>query len=153
MKLTSLFLMALAATALAAAPKKFADLGKIKPIKVSSMKPGEAVVVLNVLKGFHIQANPASNPALIATTLTVSEAAGLAPGAPVYPAGRSYRSAATHTEVMAYEGKVEVKLPVAIGSASPGKRELTAKLRYQACNDETCFFPITTEVKIPVTVE
>jgi len=155
MKLHSLFVLGLSLTtsAFALAPKKFADVAKIKPVTVTAGKSGEAVVTLNVIKGFHIQANPASNPSLIATTLSVTDPAGLAPGNPEYPPGKPYHSVATGTDVMAYEGKVSVKLPIAIGTAKPGSHEVAAKVRYQACNDETCYFPVTAEIKIPVTVK
>jgi hypothetical protein len=101
-----------------------------------------------------VQANPPSNPQLIATTLTVADANGLLPSPPVYPPGKAYKSIATgDSAVMTYDGKFSIKLPVKIGTAKPGKYELTGEVRYQACNDQTCFFPIKEQVTIPVVVK
>jgi thiol:disulfide interchange protein DsbD len=151
LSLVSLFLVSVVFAG--PADKNYASLGKIKPLTVSSTKGAEASIVLNVMKGFHIQANPASNPQLIATTLTVEPSENLTAGAPVYPPGKAYRLAATGTEVMTYDGKILITLPVtAAATAKPGQYELKGKLRYQACNEKTCFFPMVLDVNVPVTV-
>jgi hypothetical protein len=136
------------------AEKNYAFLGKVKPVAITSAKGGEATIPLTVMKGFHIQANPASNPQLIATTLTLEPAEGVQAGAPAYPPGKAYRLAATGTEVMTYDGKIDIAVPVsAAAGAKAGHYELKGKLRYQACNDKTCFFPMTLDVAIPVTLK
>lgn len=137
-----------------APPPKYLKLNPVKEAKLSIGKQGEAVFSVVVDKGLHIQANPASKPNLIATTLNVPSASGVTVGTPRYPQGKTWRLAGSPEDFMAYDGKVEIKLPLtAEGTAKPGKLSLEGTFRYQACTDQTCFFPITVPVKIPVVVK
>jgi hypothetical protein len=38
-------------------------------------------------------------------------------------------------------------------AAEPGKHNLSAKLRVQACDDQVCYAPGTIDLTIPVTVK
>lgn len=135
-------------------PETLATVKKVKPVTLN--KGGNAIVTLEVevAKNFHVQANPASQPNLIPTTLTMESLPGIKVGTPEYPKGESYKLAGTPTEVMAYGGTFKIKFSLeAEPTASSGKLTLNGKLRYQACNEKTCFFPVNAAVSIPVTVK
>ena len=101
----------------------------------------------------HVQANPASKPNLIATALTVTSKEGLEVKTPTYPEGKPYRLKDSSEDISCYEDEFQIRVPIGTGVASKlGKVELDASLRFQACNDKTCFFPQKREMKIPVQI-
>lgn len=120
------------------------------------MAPGktvDAVVRFTVDEGLHIQANPASKRNLIPTTVTLVEDGGILPGEPVYPNGKPFRLEGSDEDIATYDGKVEIRVPItAASSAKPGKVNLDGKIRYQACNAKSCFFPMVLKLSLPVRV-
>lgn len=135
-------------------PETLASVKKVKPVILNKGGNGVAKLDVEVAKDFHVQANPASQPNLIPTTLTLEATQGLKTGTPEYPKGESYKLAGTPTEVMAYGGIFQIKVPIeAEAAAKSGKQIISGKLRYQACNEKTCFFPVNVAVSIPVTIK
>lgn len=133
--------------------QKYLEWKEVAPVKVKPGGKAEAIVSLRVQEGFHVQSNPARSPQ-IPTTLSLEESEGILPGKVVYPKGKPYRLQSSANELSVYEGKFNLRVPLSADSSLPsGKRTLKGKLRYQACNEKTCFFPITTEVTVPVIVE
>lgn len=130
---------------------EYAKLRKIKAVNISPGSTVEAVIEVDVTKGFHVQANPASLPNLIPTTLKMENAANLEAGAPLYPKGKPHKT--QDGEILAYDNRFQIKVPVtAAPGLAAGKLALNGKLRYQACNEKTCFFPVNVPVSIPVNV-
>lgn len=143
-------------TAVAAGAKKaeYLRLDPVKPSKIFCCKPVQVTVVAHVQAGFHIQANPAAEPNLIPTTVFVKPEPGIEPLIPVFPAGKKYRLKGSDRDILTYDGKVEIKIPLLAGEkVAPGtKFSLVSRLRYQPCDDKICYFPQTVEFKIPVEV-
>ncbi|MFZ5577754.1 MAG: thioredoxin domain-containing protein [Pseudomonadota bacterium] len=96
---------------------------------------------LRIAPGFHINANPASAPNLIATTV-------LAEGQPLagvrYPPPQSFRPAFAPRGIAVWEGQVDLALP----ALSPAQRNKLA-LRVQACNATTCLAPSVMSLAAP----
>jgi len=104
-----------------------------------------------VLPGYHVNSHKPTLDYLIPTALTVPAAAGLKPGEPAYPAGQPYSFAFDPKEKLSvYAGDFIVKLPV---TAAAGAHSVDATLRYQACNNASCFPPKTLPVKIDFTAK
>jgi DsbC/DsbD-like thiol-disulfide interchange protein len=116
----------------------------------------EASVRVKIAEGFHIHANPATLPNLIATELKIEsdEAnAGITAGAPVYPAPVTRKFDFSEQPLKVYEGEVVIKLPLRVeASAAKGEHRLRAKLRTQACDNQACYPPRTIETFIAVNV-
>lgn len=113
-----------------------------------------AIVRLEISKGYHINANPPSERQLIATELKVEPGEGLNVGQPVYPPAVTKKLAFSDKPLAVYEGGVEIKLPLrAAGSAAKGPRTLPLKLRVQACDDLACYPPGTIDVPLRLTVK
>jgi hypothetical protein len=130
---------------------------QVSPGKKLLLKPGEtanAQIWLRIDPGFHVQANPAGNSQVIPTTLTnIAAPPGVVAGAPVYPKGEPYRLKGTTTDLSVYKGAVAIQVPMTVEeSATALKRVAKGKLRYQACDDQICFFPQTVEIEIPVEI-
>jgi DsbC/DsbD-like thiol-disulfide interchange protein len=104
-----------------------------------------------VLPSYHVNSHTPTESFLIPTALTVPAAAGVKPGEPAYPAGQPYSfSFDPKNKLSVYAGDFIVKLPV---TAAPGAHSIDATLRYQACNNASCFAPKNLPVKIDFTAK
>jgi len=146
------FLSACSETTAVETPIQYVTLEKAKAVSLSAKGQTQAVVTASVLKDHHIQANPATLPNLIPTELTFEALSGVEVGKVVYPASKPWKLTSAAKVIQTYEGKVDFKAPLKASGIKPGKYELKGTLRYQACNDKNCFFPMTIPVSIPLTV-
>jgi len=113
----------------------------------------EAVVKLAITPGYHVNANPATYPYLIATEVKPGNSEGITAGAPTYPTAMKQKFEFAEEPLAVYEGNIEIKLPLKISATSPGERTLPITVRIQACDTEKCFPPATINTKIPVEVK
>ncbi|MGI8783108.1 MAG: protein-disulfide reductase DsbD domain-containing protein [Acidobacteriota bacterium] len=155
--LTVLALVWIASLQLNAQDFKLEDLVQAKILTSHDrFKPGaelRGVVVLDIKNGFHINSDSPDDPGLIPTKVEILGVTGLAVSRTIYPTAlvRTFQFSEKALEV--YEGKTVIgfvaKLPASI---KPGKLELSARIRFQACNDDTCFRPVTKTVKATLDV-
>ena len=141
--------------------KPAANKGEIEYVTFQSAEPTAVgpktemslTLTFKVADGFHIQANPASTPQLIPTTLTLPSANNLEVGAPIYPAGKAYRLQGSNSEISTYDGFVTIKVPVKTPAKTVGASfAWKGSLRFQACNEKTCFFPKKLAFELPFQV-
>lgn len=132
---------------------KYLKLNAPKALVVKQGKTEVAVISGVVAPGMHIQANPASMPNLIPTELKIDSRKGLEVGKVVYPPGKTYRLKGSDRDLLTLDGPFEIKVPVTAALAKVGKVELKGALRFQACNDTTCFFPEKLDFSLPVQVK
>lgn len=131
---------------------EYLKVGKIKSVILKVGQTTDAVVPAKVLKGHHIQANPASLPNLIATELNLEALQGLEVKTPVYPPSKPWKLTNTGKVIQTYDGNLEIKVALSAKDLKPGNYQLKGSLRYQACNEKNCFFPTNAPITIPVTV-
>lgn len=93
----------------------------------------------------HVQSNTPADPGFIATVLTVDPPAGMTVEELVYPAASELKQLGLDEPLSVYghDFIIGVRLKVA-PSVAPGTVVISARVRYQACNDRVCFRPITT---------
>ena len=122
-------------------------------VRLDAGGAGEASVRLDIEKGYHTHANPATDKFYIATELRAEPLEGIIPGKPVYPPGASRKLGFADKPLALYEGSVVIKLPLrAEKNALKGRHTLRAKLRVQPCNDEACLPPRDIDAPINVTI-
>jgi hypothetical protein len=130
-------------------------------VKVASptpvtLAPGATLEVrlsVTVKKGFHVQANPASEPYLVPVRLEMEAPPFLRLAKPVYPRGKPYRLAGAESDLSTYAGTFEVRLPLeAPADAQPSEVTLKGRLHYQACDDRICLSPASVPVSLLVKV-
>lgn len=130
---------------------------KVVPDELTLAKgeSGTATVRLQIRNGYHVNANPASFPYLIATELQLTSAGGVSAGAITYPDPLTKTfSFSANAPLKVYEGETTVKATLkADASAENGKHNLSAKLRVQACDDQVCYPPGTIDLTVPVTIK
>jgi DsbC/DsbD-like thiol-disulfide interchange protein len=120
------------------------------------VKPGAGtrIALQCVVKpGYHVQANPVENPSLIPITLKMDAAESVSVGEPLYPAPKRLRLPGDTQDLVVYDGTFVIAFPLQAGrNATSGAITLKGTLRYQACDDSHCLFPVTLPVALAVTV-
>jgi Disulphide bond corrector protein DsbC len=133
------------------------DVVKIKAESVAIALGGnaDATVVLAISPGFHINANPATFPYLIATALEVGNGYGMiTAGKPVYPVAQKRRFKFAEQPLAVYEDEVRLTLPLrATPKATKGPVSLPISVMVQACDEEKCYPPGRLNAMIPVEVK
>ena len=128
--------------------------GSIAPDKVKKGRVTRASVVMDIPSGLHVQSNKPLDKFLVATKLDVETPSGLQVGPITYPRAVMRKLKFSKGNVAVYEGRAVVRFNVTVPANYSGESgEIKGKLRFQACNDESCFPPITREVKMWINVE
>ena len=132
------------------------DVVKATP-QETTIAPGassDAVVRIQITKGYHVNANPPSQPYLKPTEIEIPPAQSISVESITYPDPLVRTFAFSETPLKVYEGEVDVKVRLkADKSATPGRRNLSAKLRVQACDDKVCYAPGAKDLIVPVNVK
>ncbi|HXE51901.1 MAG TPA: DUF255 domain-containing protein, partial [Tepidisphaeraceae bacterium] len=114
-------------------------------VKAEWHSAAELHLVLSILENFHINAHEAGGDIpLIATNLTTD-----VPGAAVeYPPGEETAFAFTKTPIRVYSG--DVTLVVRFSPPPKPESQVRFILTYQACDDTSCFPPVTKQLEMEV---
>jgi hypothetical protein len=124
------------------------------PVQLASNGSANAVLRLSISPGYHINANPATFPYLIATAVTAGKVEGIEAGNPSYPAAKKQKFQFAEEPLAVYEGNTTVSLSLQAGpNAQPGSRSLPVTVRVQACDNEKCYPPANVEATIPIDVK
>jgi thiol:disulfide interchange protein DsbD len=128
--------------------------GQITPDKIKKGRVARAVVELNIPSGLHVQSSKPLDKFLVATKLDVDAPSGMQTGPISYPRALMRKLKFSKGVVAVYEGRTMIRFNVTVPANFYGDGgEIKAKLRFQACNDESCFPPVTREVKMRLYVE
>jgi thiol:disulfide interchange protein DsbD len=139
------------------APQSSADVnvsGSIAPDKVKKGRVVRASVVMDIPSGLHVQSSKPLDKFLVPTKLDVETPSGMKVGPISYPRALMRKLKFSKGAVAVYEGRAVVRFNVTVPANYSGRSgEIKGKLRFQACNDESCFPPVTREVKMWLNVE
>ena len=128
--------------------------GSIAPDKIKKGRVVRASVVIDIPRGLHVQSNRPLDKYLIATKLDVETPSGMKVGPVSYPRPIMRNLKFSKGAVAVYEGRAVLRFNVSVPANYGGSSgEIKGKLRFQACNDEACFPPVTREVKMWLNVE
>ena len=128
----------------AAAPKRpvMVSIIPAAPLEIAVGEKGEYSLELKIMKGYHIQANPASEEYLIPVTVKMEATEGITVDEPIYPPGVPFRLKSSQTDISTYEDTVRIRIPVQVNNkAKPREVVLKGTLRYQGCDAILCFPP------------
>ncbi len=104
-----------------------------------------------IVPGFHINSHTPNSQFLIPTALTLQPAPGVKLGAPQYPAGVPYSFAFDPADKLdVYAGDFIIRLSVV---AAAGDHAIDGTLKYQACDNASCYPPKTLPVRIVFTAK
>ena len=92
----------------------------------------------------HVQSNTPSDKTFIPTVLTVEPPAGITVDELVYPAPQPLRQEGIPEPLSVYGHDFYIGVRVTLApDVAPGSTVISARLRYQACNDRVCFRAVT----------
>jgi len=122
--------------------------------EIAAGRSGEATVLISISHGYHVNANPATFPYLIATAIEAGKSEGITVGPPVYPPAIVKKFSFEPQPLSVYEGDVTIKLPLrAAGNAAKGERPIFLMGQVQACDDSVCYAPATLNLTLHLTVK
>jgi Disulphide bond corrector protein DsbC len=128
--------------------------GWIKPDKIKRARSTKGNVVMEIPSGLHVQSNRPLDKFLVPTKLEIEAPQGVRVSSPIYPRAILRNLKFSKGKVAVFEGRALIRFNVTVpASFSGNSAEIKGRLKFQACNDEACFPPVTREVKMWLNVE
>jgi hypothetical protein len=128
--------------------------GGLTTDKIKKGRAVQATVTMEIPQGLHVQSNKPLDKFLVATKLDVETPPGMRVGPISYPRAVLRSLKFSKGKVAVFEGKTVIRFNITVpASYSGGSGDIKGKLRFQACNDDACFPPVTREVKVWLNVE
>jgi DsbC/DsbD-like thiol-disulfide interchange protein len=113
-----------------------------------------ASLELVISPGFHVNANPATFPYLIATQVQPGQAEGVTVSDKLtYPPPKMETFAFADQPLAVYEGNVSIPIPLTALPGAKGQRTIPFKIRVQACDNEKCYPPATLDASLALDVD
>ena len=122
--------------------------GYLSRDKVATGQVFRVAVVLDLPAPWHVNANPASSPESIPTTLTFEPNPHATVGPVMYPRGKVSSVPWADEPVALYSGSTIILADVTV----TGPTTLVAVLKYQACDDKVCYAPKQVAVPLPIEI-
>lgn len=127
--------------------------GSIATGSVERGKTAKGVIVLSIPDGLHVNTNRPNSPYAIPTTVRLT-ARGVKISGPAFPRGKTRRFQFSRDSINVYEGTVRFPFTITVPKGFRGNAvNVRAVVRYQACTDEVCYPPRTTEITISARVK
>ena len=118
----------------------------------SASPPGNIELVIS--PGFHINANPATFPYLIATEVLPGKIDGVTVADKLtYPQPKMETFSFAEKPLAVYEGSVTIPIPLTPAAGAKGQRMIAFKIRVQACDNEKCYPPAMLDASLPVDLD
>jgi DsbC/DsbD-like thiol-disulfide interchange protein len=112
----------------------------------------QATVPVSVQGGFHVNNNAPLDATLIPLSITWTSLGALEGGQVTYP--KAEKIAVGDEQVLVFTGKFDLKVNFKVSAKAPaGPGIVSGKLRYQACNDRSCFPPKNVDISVPYQVQ
>lgn len=123
-------------------------------INLDKVQPGsqfQIAIVVDIAKGWHINAYPAGE-SLSPTEIVLPQVPNISFGEVAYPTGDMLEIASVG-QVSVYHDTIAIGIPATLSQDAPIEQmTLDFGLNYQACSDEQCLLPETVDVSVPIAV-
>ncbi len=128
----------------------------VAPPQKIVVKRGDAAetrLAVHVQNGFHVNSNTPTEDYLIPLKLQW-EPGALASAEIVYPKPEMEKYSFSDKPLSVFIGDFLILVRFKAGADTPvGPGSITGKLKYQACNNTTCFRPTTVEIRLPFDIQ
>jgi DsbC/DsbD-like thiol-disulfide interchange protein len=112
-----------------------------------------AAVVINIPSGYHINSNRPLAKFLIPTSVKIEAPRGISVSPVSYPRAQLRSFSFSQDKLSVYEGRAVLRFNITIpANFSTGVTQLRARVKFQSCNDEACFAPVTRQIAMPIAV-
>jgi peroxiredoxin len=133
------------------APERVATIEVGPPPQVSAGKSGELAVKLRIAPGYHVMSDKPSAPNYIGTRVMLEPTPGLKVKDAHFPEAHAFKL--VDESISTFVGDVDVHVPIEIDrGTAPGERRLKGTVRYQACTESSCLFPVTRSFETAVRI-
>ncbi|HEU4366054.1 MAG TPA: protein-disulfide reductase DsbD domain-containing protein, partial [Candidatus Krumholzibacteria bacterium] len=113
----------------------------------------QIAIEIKIREPWHINANKVTEDFLVPTDVVFELPAGVTLRGVVYPAGKELKLDFAESALRLYDGTVRVGAVVDVDAAAAiGETTVTARVTYQACDNEKCLLPQTIDVAIPLRI-
>jgi thiol:disulfide interchange protein DsbD len=110
-------------------------------------------VEIRIREPWHVNAHRVTEDFLVPTDVAFELPAGVTLRGVVYPAGAEKKLAFAESALRLYDGTVYVGAVIDVDAgAAVGEAGITARVTYQACDNEKCLLPQTIDVAIPLRI-
>jgi DsbC/DsbD-like thiol-disulfide interchange protein len=126
--------------------------GSLSRTELTPGTPVDLTIEIQIDRGWHLNANPASLPSLVPTAVEVEIEGGEVKSTPRYPEGKIILIGEAKDRVSVYDDRVTLNARIVPVRLPPGKAEgrIAVSVRAQACNDTgRCLAPSTLRTEIP----
>ena len=148
----------MALAALASLPLSLAQSNRLTvetPAKLVARRGGvaEAKLAVHIESGYHVNSNAPTEDYLIPIGLRW-EAGPLSAVEVVYPKPEMQKYEFSEKPLSVFTGDFQILTRFrSEANAAPGPGVLLGKLRYQACSHDTCYRPVTLEIRLPYEIQ
>jgi thiol:disulfide interchange protein DsbD len=124
----------------------------VEPLKAGT--PASIAVELNISSPYHINSDHPLEDYLIPTTLELEPQPEMVFGKAVFPAAQVKKLPVSDSPMAVFEGIVRIAIEVTpVSNLTPRDIVIRGRIRYQACNDNTCLPPVRQPFSLKVSVE
>jgi hypothetical protein len=123
-------------------------------VAITQGKASPVPLLFRVTRGYHINSNKPKSEFLIPTALKISATTDIVIGGTTYPEGKDMSFAfAPDEKLNVFTGDFEIDVSVRpLRSVQPGKYVVRGTLKYQACDNSSCYppqqLPVSFDVRI-----
>ncbi len=134
---------------------------KIVDVNLSSItktiKTGSVInleLLINIREGWHINSNEPLDPNMVPTFVSLKDTSAYKLKKIIYPQPHLKKLSFSEKELALYEYEAIVKIQIIIDK-NYGKKNLnvSGKIQYQPCNDQTCLFPFKKSFSADLEIE
>ncbi len=136
-------------------PQSIVDLSFTHTIKKTAEgKKINIDIILNIKKSWHINANKLPEESLMPTVIRFDKSEDFAIQKIIYPPAKMVKLPFSNSELALYETQAKIKAVLLVDKKLRDKKlNVTGKLQYQPCNDQTCLFPVSKPFSISVNLK
>jgi len=121
--------------------------------KVQRGSTVQAAILMEIPGGFHVNSSRPLSSFAVATTVKIDAPRGVRLSPVTFPRAVVRKFSFSNDRLAVYEGCAVMRFSVTVpANQETGVMELRASIRYQSCNDEVCFPPVTRNVTMPIAV-
>lgn len=114
----------------------------------------QATVMLDIPKGYHVNANRTLSKYLVPTTLKVEVGDNVKVGSISYPKAITRTFSFSEEKLAVYEGRAAMRFNLSIPADFPHSKMLVkASVKYQSCSDSECYPPVTRAIEMWIDME
>ena len=134
--------------------RQFVSASPVSPVTLKTGASAKATLKFRVQDGYHVNSNKPYSQLLIPTVVTLTADKAVTLGKMEYPVGHDFTLAVAPDEKLnVYSGEFLVQVPIrAPRDSAAGTYTVKGELKYQACNDNSCFPPKAIPIEFQVTV-